>query len=104
MTNSQRRSGFTLVAGSGYLLSRQLQHCLQSRPAQHFDELLNYHLALLDYLDHRQQRRAQFDLQWKVALRIEIDERPFAKGTLQLFRAQFLIHNRAQALFEASIG
>ena len=32
--------------------------------------------------------RADFDIRWKVALGIEIEDRPFAKSTLQVFRAQ----------------
>jgi hypothetical protein len=33
--------------------------------------------------DEEATRRAAFDLQWKVALGIELVERPFAKSTLQ---------------------
>ena len=32
-------------------------------------------------------RRADFDIRWKVALGIEVEDRPFAKSTLQVFRA-----------------
>jgi hypothetical protein len=36
--------------------------------------------------DDEAKRRADFDLQWKVALGIEIDERPFAKSTANAAR------------------
>ena len=38
--------------------------------------------------DAEAKARADFDLRWKVALGIGLEERPFAKSTLQLFRAQ----------------
>src|SRR6266853_1233956 len=38
--------------------------------------------------DDEATRRAAFELQWKVALGVELDVRPFAKSTLQEFRAQ----------------
>jgi len=47
--------------------------------------------------------RAAFDMRWKVALGIELDERPFAKSTLQLFRAQLVIHDKAQDIFTQSL-
>ena len=31
--------------------------------------------------------RADFDIRWKVALGIEVEDRPFAKSTVQVFRA-----------------
>jgi Transposase domain (DUF772) len=37
--------------------------------------------------DEEAKARADFDLRWKVALGIGLEERPFAKSTLQLFRA-----------------
>ena len=37
--------------------------------------------------DEGAKARADFDLRWKVALGIGLEERPFAKSTLQLFRA-----------------
>lgn len=42
--------------------------------------------------DGEAKRRADLDLSWKVALGIEIDQRLFAKSTLQLFRAQLILH------------
>ncbi|GAH64348.1 unnamed protein product, partial [marine sediment metagenome] len=41
--------------------------------------------------DDEATQRAAFDMRWKVALGAEMDERPFAKSTLQLFRAQLVI-------------
>lgn len=48
-------------------------------------------------------RRTQFDLQWKAALGLEIEEGLCAKSTLQEFRAQLVIHREAQALFRRSL-
>ncbi|MBD3292675.1 MAG: IS1182 family transposase [Armatimonadia bacterium] len=47
--------------------------------------------------------RAAYDMRWKVALGVEMDEKPFAKSTLQQFRAQLVIHDRARAIFERSL-
>ena len=35
--------------------------------------------------DDEAKQRADFDIRWKVALGIAVDERPFANSTLQLF-------------------
>ncbi|MCK5439265.1 MAG: IS1182 family transposase, partial [Gemmatimonadetes bacterium] len=53
--------------------------------------------------DAEAKQRADFDLRWKVALGIDLEERPFAKSTLQLFRAQLLIHEKAQSIFRRSL-
>jgi hypothetical protein len=53
--------------------------------------------------DWEATQRAAFDMRWKVALGIEMDERPFAKSTLQLFRAQLVIHDKAQQVFRRSL-
>jgi hypothetical protein len=53
--------------------------------------------------DEEAKRRADMDLGWKVALGIKLDERPFAKSTLQLFRAQLLIHDQARQVFIRSL-
>jgi len=53
--------------------------------------------------DGEAKQRADFDLRWKVALGIEIEERPFAKSTLQLFRAQLVIHKATQSIFRQSL-
>src|SRR3954452_1039749 len=47
--------------------------------------------------------RAAFDLRWKVALGLALDARPFAKSTLQLFRAQLIEHEQVLALFRRSL-
>ncbi|HEU0168026.1 MAG TPA: transposase [Chloroflexota bacterium] len=44
--------------------------------------------------------RACFDLRWKVALGVGEWERPFAKSTLQEFRAQLVLHERQAAIFQ----
>ncbi len=38
-----------------------------------------------------------------VALGIEIEDRPFAKSTLQMFRAQLILHNQVREVFESSL-
>jgi transposase len=53
--------------------------------------------------DEEAKNRADFDLRWKVALGVELKERPFAKSTLQLFRSQLIIHDRARQMFIRSI-
>lgn len=47
--------------------------------------------------------RARFDLRWKVALGLEIEDRPFAKSTLQTFRAQLILHDKIGDVFCASL-
>ena len=53
--------------------------------------------------DAEATRRAKLDLSWKVALGLDIEARPFAKSTLQLFRSQLVIHGQAQAIFRRSL-
>src|SRR3989442_11977478 len=53
--------------------------------------------------DDEATRRAAFDLRWKVALGIELDVRPFAKSTLQEFRAQLIVHDQTRAIFQRSL-
>lgn len=53
--------------------------------------------------DEEAKARADFDLRWKVALGIEIDTRPFAKSTLQLFRAQLILKEKMRAIFVRSL-
>jgi hypothetical protein len=48
--------------------------------------------------DEEAKQRADYDLRWKVALGIAVDERPFAKSTLQEFRAQLVVHEEQGAL------
>ncbi len=49
------------------------------------------------------EARADFDIRWKVALGIEIEDRPFAKSTLQVFRAQLILHDKVREVFEQSL-
>src|SRR5215204_5352538 len=53
--------------------------------------------------DEKAKARADFDLRWKVALKISLEERPFAKSTLQLFRARLIIHERVRTVFQKSL-
>jgi hypothetical protein len=56
-----------------------------------------------DVSDDEARRRAAYDLQWKVALGLPVDSRPFAKSTLQEFRAQLVVHEEQGALFQRSL-
>jgi hypothetical protein len=53
--------------------------------------------------DDETAARAAYDLRWKVALGVEVEAKPFAKSTLQEFRAQLIIHEQAHALFQESL-
>ena len=53
--------------------------------------------------DDEAKRRADYDIQWKVALGVEIEARPFAKSTLQEFRAQLIVHEDQRAIFQKSL-
>ena len=53
--------------------------------------------------DAEAKARADFDLRWKVALGIEVEDRPFAKSTLQVFRAQLILHDKVREVFESSL-
>ena len=53
--------------------------------------------------DEEAKARADYDLRWKVALGVEVDERPFAKSTLQLFRAQLILKEKMRAVFQRSL-
>ena len=53
--------------------------------------------------DAEAKARADFDIRWKVALGIEVEDRPFAKSTLQVFRAQLILHDKVRAVFESSL-
>ena len=53
--------------------------------------------------DEEAKARADFDLRWKVALGVGLEERPFAKSTLQLFRARLIIHERVRTVFKKSL-
>jgi hypothetical protein len=53
--------------------------------------------------DDEAKQRADYDLRWKVALGIELQARPFAKSTLQEFRAQLILHDQTRAIFQRSL-
>jgi hypothetical protein len=48
--------------------------------------------------------RGQFDLRWQVALGVPVGSRPFAKSTLQLFRSQLILNEKARRLFMKSLA
>ena len=52
--------------------------------------------------DAAAKARADCDIRWKVALGIEIEDRPFAKSTLQMFRAPLILHDKVREVFEPS--
>ena len=53
--------------------------------------------------DAEAKARADFDIRWKVALGIEVEYRPFAKSTLQVFRAQLILHDKVREVLESSL-
>lgn len=53
--------------------------------------------------DDEAKQRADYDLRWKVALGVELGVRPFAKSTLQEFRAQLIVHDQTRAIFQRSL-
>jgi hypothetical protein len=53
--------------------------------------------------DEEAKARADFDLRWKVALGIALEDRPFAKSTLQVFRAQLILHEKVMTIFKQSL-
>ena len=53
--------------------------------------------------DAEAKARADFDIRWKVALGIEVEDRPFAKSTLQVCRAQLILHDKVREVFESSL-
>ena len=53
--------------------------------------------------DDEARRRAAYDLQWKVALGIPVDDQPFAKSTLWEFRAQLVLKDEQRAIFKRSL-
>src|SRR5437773_6532981 len=57
-----------------------------------------------DVSDEEARARAAYDLRWKVALGVAIDARPFAKSTLQEFRAQLILHQKQAAIFQQSLA
>jgi len=53
--------------------------------------------------DEEARDRARFDLRWKVAMGVGMWDKPFAKSTLQEFRAQLVLHERQAAIFQESL-
>ncbi|MHB8510444.1 MAG: IS1182 family transposase [Candidatus Dormibacteria bacterium] len=53
--------------------------------------------------DAEARDRAAYDQRWKVALGTGDTEKPFTKSTLQLFRAQLLLHEKLRLPFERSL-
>jgi hypothetical protein len=47
--------------------------------------------------------RSKYDLRWKVALGLEMEEVPMQKSTLQEFEAKLVLHQRGEALLKKSI-
>lgn len=47
--------------------------------------------------------RSAYDLRWKVALGLELDEKLCAKSTLQRFRAQLVLHESTGQIFDRGI-
>lgn len=81
-------------------------YCLDNGRAGVPPSLLATALLLQTYervSDEEAKARADFDLRWKVALGIGIEDRPFAKSTLQLFRAHLVLHDRVRAIFTRSL-
>ena len=81
-------------------------YCLTTGRSSVPPSLLATALVLQTYdgvSDDEAKRRADYDLQWKVALGVALDARPFAKSTLQEFRAQLVLHQEQRALFQRSL-
>ena len=53
--------------------------------------------------DEEAIQRTAYDLRWKVALGLELDEKLCAKSTLQLFRAKLILNEEYQRIFQASV-
>ena len=53
--------------------------------------------------DEEAVERSRFDIRWMVALGTEVCGRPFVKSTLQLFRAQLILHDRVRGIFLTSL-
>jgi len=53
--------------------------------------------------DEEAINRSAYDIRWKVALGLELDEKLCAKSTLQLFRAKLILHEVYGELFDKSV-
>src|SRR5712692_8072559 len=81
-------------------------YCLDNGRPSVPPSLLAVALVLQTYdrvSDDEAKQRADYDLRWKVALGVELDARPFAKSTLQEFRAQLIVHEEQAAIFQTSL-
>jgi hypothetical protein len=81
-------------------------YCLDNGRPSVSPSLLATALLLQTYegvSDEEAKLRADFDLRWKVALGLHIEDRPFAKSTLQLFRAHLILHDQVRAVFQRSL-
>lgn len=54
--------------------------------------------------DEEAIERTAYDLRWKVALGLELEEKLCAKSTLQLFRAKLVVHEQYGQIFEGSVA
>ena len=81
-------------------------YCLDNGRTSAPPSLLATALLLQTYdrvSDEEAKARADFDLRWKVALGVCLEDRPFAKSTLQVFRAQLILHEKVMAVFKQSL-
>jgi transposase len=81
-------------------------YCLDNGRPSVAPSLLANALILQTYervSDEEAKARADYDLRWKVALGVEVEERPFAKSTLQLFRAQLVVNEKKRMIFQRSL-
>lgn len=53
--------------------------------------------------DEEAIERTAYDLRWKVALGLGLEDKLCAKSTLQLFRAKLVVHEQYGQIFEASV-
>jgi len=54
--------------------------------------------------DEEAIQRSAYDLRWKVALGLELEDQLCAKSTLQLFRSKLVLHEAYERIFEKSVG
>lgn len=105
-----RRSFYGFLASQGSDLFRdddfaELYHLKNGRPSVP-PSLLASALLLQVHdrcSDEEARQRACFDARWKVALGLEMESRPFAKSTLQLFRAQLVLHEKMRLPLDRSL-
>ena len=53
--------------------------------------------------DEETVNRVKYDLRWKVALGLKMEEEPFVKSTLWLFRTQLIVRGEALKIFKESL-